>query len=228
MSLFTGHYSRSSYDKCAYPDQLTESTGIYKYTVNSDRIHNCDGCLTVYGPRGGVNGAGVSTVSGHKIAGAQQNIDIDTIMSNRNLPISKCKKGRVNPVDIKKIKTKHMPVCNDYLDSQHTKMTDPAMFYRGAPINRHFDLPRNPQANIYYDWGVNTTLEARDNFVPVLPVPMNSDTVPRSGNYTGDMTINSNHHAMNVGCRNNTSCGKRRIMNRELLQSKKHTHTFYD
>ncbi len=171
MSLCAGHFSRTRYDGCAYPGDLTTSTGTYSYVMNPDRIHNCGGCLTTFGPRSGLNGAGVSNVTGDVIAAAQQNIDIDTIMSNRNVPLSKCKKGKVNPVNLNDIKIQNLPICNDYLDSQHTKMSDPAMFYRGAPLNRFYDLNKDPQANIFYDFAVNTRLEAKDNHFPELPIP---------------------------------------------------------
>jgi hypothetical protein len=172
MALFAGHFSRQRYDTCAYPEDLYESTQPYEYVMNPDRIYNCNGCLTTFGPRSGFMGAGSSTPSGNMIAEAQQNIDVDSVMSNRNVPLSRCKRGKVNPVDVLKIKTKNMPVCNDYLDSKHSKMTDPAMFYRGAPINRFYDLRKDPQANIFWDFAVDTKLEAKDNFIPDLPVPM--------------------------------------------------------
>lgn len=179
MSLYTGHFSNPKYDKCAYPEDLYESTAPYAYVMNTDRIHNCNGCMTPFGPRGGLMGAGVSSPTGDVIAAAQQNVDIDSVMSNRNVPLSKCKRGKVNPVDVTRIKTKNLPVCNDYLDSQHSKMTDPAMFYRGAPVNRFYDLNKDPQANIFYDWAVNTSLEAKDNFIPELPEPLTDvDLVP--------------------------------------------------
>jgi hypothetical protein len=172
MALHAGHFSNPRYDKCAYPEDLYESTAPYTYVMNTDRIHNCNGCLTTFGPRGSYMGAGVSTPTGDVIAVAQRNIDIDSVMSNRNVPLSKCKRGKVNPVDVTKVKTKNMPVCNDYLDGQHSRMTDPAMFYRGSAINRFYDLNKDPQANIFYDWAINTSLEAADNFIPELPVPM--------------------------------------------------------
>lgn len=177
--FYTGHFSRPRYDDCYYPESLYEATAPYEYVMNPDRIHNCNSCLTTFGPRSSHNGAGVSTPRGDVIAAAQQYVDIDSVLSNRNVPLSKCKRGKVNPVDVTRIKTQDLPVCNDYLDAQHTKMSDPPMFYRGAPINRFFDLNKDPQANIFYDWAVNTTLEAKDNFVPDLPIPMtDDDTVP--------------------------------------------------
>jgi hypothetical protein len=172
MALNAGHFSNSKYDKCAYPEDLYESTAPYAYVMNTDRIHNCNGGLSTFGPRGGYLGAGVSSLTGDVIAAAQQNIDIDSVMSNRNMPLSKCRRGKVNPVNVTRIKTKNVPVHNDYLDAQHTKMTDSAMFYRGVAINRFYDLPKDPQANIFFDWAVNTKLEAKDNFVPELPNPL--------------------------------------------------------
>ncbi|VBB18270.1 hypothetical protein YASMINEVIRUS_733 [Yasminevirus sp. GU-2018] len=179
MALHAGHFSNPRYDKCAYPEDLYDSTAPYEYVMNPDRIHNCNGCLTTFGPRGSLMGAGVSSPTGDVIAAAQQNIDVDSVMSNRNVPLSRCKRGKVNPVNVTKIKTKHLPVCNDYLDGQHSRMTDPAMFYRGAPINRFYDLNKDPQANIFYDWAINTSLEARDNYIPELPEPLTDvDMVP--------------------------------------------------
>jgi len=180
MALNAGYFSNPKYDKCAYPEDLYDSTAPYSYIMNTDRIYNCNGCLTTFGARGSYLGPGASTPAGDVVAGAQQNIDVDSVMTNRNVPLSKCRRGKVNPVDITKIKTKNMPVCNDYLDEQHTRMTDPAMFYRGTPINRFYDLNKDPQANIFYDWAINTSLDASDNFIPELPVPLTDvDMVPR-------------------------------------------------
>lgn len=188
MALYTGHFGKPRYDKCAYPEDLYESTGPYAYTMNTDRIHNCNGALTVFGPRGSFLGAGVSSPTGDVIAAAQQNVDIDTVMSNRNVPLSKCRRGKVNPVDVTRIKTVDLPVANDYLDGQHSRMSDPPMFYRGAPINRFYDLNKDPQANIFYDWAINTSLEAKDNFVPELPEPQTDISMlpdlPRGVNVT--------------------------------------------
>lgn len=179
MALFAGHFSNPKYDKCAYPEDLYQSTAPYSYVMNTDRIHNCNGCLTTFGPRGGYLGAGVSSPTGDVIAASQQNIDVDSITSNRNVTLSKCKRGKVNPIDITKIKTKNVPVCNDYLDGQHSRMTDPAMFYRGVAINRFHDLNKDPQANIFYDWAINTSLEMKDNYIPDMPVPLTEvDLVP--------------------------------------------------
>jgi len=36
-------------------------------------------------------------------------------------------------------------------------------------VNRFFDLPKNPQANIFYDFAINTNLEAIDNYRERVP-----------------------------------------------------------
>lgn len=171
MALNAGYFTNPKYDKCAYPEDLYDSTAPYSYIMNTDRIHNCNTCITTFGPRQSY-GAGVDSLKADVIAAAQQNIDVDSVMTNRNVPLSKCKRGKVNPVNITKIKTQKLPVCNDYLDSQHSRMTDSPMWYRGTPINRFYDLNKDPQANIFYDWAINTSLEARDNFIPELPHPL--------------------------------------------------------
>lgn len=177
--FFVGHFSNPKYDTCAYPEDLYQSTAPYEYVMNPDRIHNCRGGLTTFGPRSSYLGAGVSAPEGDVIAAAQQYVDIDSVASNRNVPLSRCKRGKVNPVDITRIKTVDVQILDDYLDAQPTRLSDPPMFYRGAPINRFYDLNKDPQANIFYDWSVNTSLEARDNFVPDLPVPLETDGVPQ-------------------------------------------------
>lgn len=167
----TGYFGRTPYDKSVYDEDVFQSTSPYGYVMNSDRIHNVRGCLNQFGPVSGLMGAGVSSPTGDVIAASQMNVDIDSVMSNRNVPLSKAKNGKVNPVDLNKIKTQNVPLCVPGVDQAHSRMTDPAMFYRGAPINRMHDLLRDPQANIFYDFAVNTRLEAKDNFIPLLETP---------------------------------------------------------
>lgn len=220
MALYVGHFSNPKYDTCAYPDDLYESTAPYAYVMNTDRIHNCNGCLTTFGPRGGYLGAGVSSPTGDVIAAAQQNIDVDSIMSNRNVPISKCKRGKVNPVDVTRIRTRNTPVCNDYLDGQHTRMTDPAMFYRDAPVNRFYDLIKDPQANIFYDWAVNTSLEAKDNFIPELPEPLTEvDLLPDVPSQFRDKRRDDTWIPYSIALDKNGNCGNN-CKNRALRKEK--------
>jgi len=167
----SGHFSRTPYDNSVYDEDVYQSTSPYEYVMNTDRIHNTNGCLNQYGPISSIMGAGTSSPTGDVIAASQANIDIDSIMSNRNVSLSKAKMGKVNPVDVQKIQTKKSPICAPGVNSAHSRITDPVMFYRGAPINRFFDLLTDPQANIYYNESINTRLEAKDNYVPDIETP---------------------------------------------------------
>lgn len=166
-----GHSSRLPYDECAYDDRLVESVGPLQYRMNTNRILNCDACLSTLGPRSGFMGYGVSMPVGNKAAVAQsgQIVDTESILSNRNVPKSKCRKNDSNPIDVTKFPVKHPRICNDYLNSMSSRLSYPAATYRDSGLNRFYNLNKNPQVNIYWDAAVNSTLEAKDNFIDVIP-----------------------------------------------------------
>lgn len=107
-------------------------------------------------------------------------VDVDSILSNRNVIKSKCKDGDVNPLDVTKYQLQHARVCNDYLDPIATHLTNPAQNYREMMISRFYDLGANPQNVIYWDGAVNTSLESRDNYKIRIPNVLNYDaTLPK-------------------------------------------------
>lgn len=166
-----GHSSKLIYDRCAYDDALSESVGPLMYRLNPHQINNCNACLSVFGPRArsGPPSYGVSTSVGHTTAASQDLVDVESILSNRNVIASRCKDGKVNDIDVTKFNLQHARVCNDFLDPVATHLTNPSQNYRGMSINRFFNLPKNPQANIFYDFAVNTKLEAKDNYRERVP-----------------------------------------------------------
>lgn len=166
-----GHSSRLAYDKCSYNDYLSESVAPVLYRLNPHQINNCNGCLSVFGPRTnqGPRSHGVSSSVGHTTAPTQDLVDVESILSNRNVIASKCKDGKVNDIDVTKFQLQHARVCNDFLDPVSSMLTNPPANYRGMSINRFYDLPKNPQANIFWDFAVNTKLEAKDNYRERVP-----------------------------------------------------------
>lgn len=166
-----GHSSRLLYDKCAYNDFLSTSVGPMLYKLNPNQINNCQACLSVFGPRtsSGPNSYGVSTAVGHVTAPSQKLVDVESILSNRNVIASKCKDGKVNDIDINRFHLQNARVCNDFLDPLATHLTHPPANYRGIAMDRFYDLDRLPQANIFYDYARNSRLEARDNYVEKIP-----------------------------------------------------------
>jgi hypothetical protein len=175
-----GHSSRLGYDKATYNDRLEESTSPLMYNLNPNQINNCEACLSVFGPRGGHNGYGDSTLVGHTTAPAQDLVDLESILSNRNVIASKAKDAKVNDIDVTKFRAKNAAVCSNYLDPIATHLTNPPQNYREMGINRFYDLTTNMQANIFYPFAVNTRLEAKDNYIERLPRLQISDpTLPR-------------------------------------------------
>lgn len=164
-----GHSSRLTYDKCYIEDDIAQSVNPLLYKLDPNQINNCEACLSVFGPRGSHNGYGVSTTVGHRTSPAQDLVDVESILSNRNVVASKCKDGKVNDIDVTKFHLQHARVCNDFLDPIASHLTNPPQNYRELAINRFYDLPTHPQANIFWDFSVNTHLESIDNYREAVP-----------------------------------------------------------
>lgn len=167
--LNIGHSSRLGYDKCAYSDRLEESVGPIGYRLDPNWQENCSQCLSTLGPRSSHMGHGVSSAVGHPIATSQKLVDVESVLTNRNLKTTKCRRDGVNPINVTKFGVKHTRICNDYLNPLSSRMTYPAANYRDMAINRFYNLDRNPQANVFYDFAVDTKLEAKDNFIVEIP-----------------------------------------------------------
>lgn len=94
MASMIGVSSRLGYDQCSYADKLDQSVTPLSYMLNTNYTSNCNACLSTLGPRSGFNGYGVSTIQvDHKYAPAEDLTDIESILSNRNVPLSKCRAG---------------------------------------------------------------------------------------------------------------------------------------
>lgn len=173
-----GHSSRLGYDNCYYDDRLVESTGPVQYRINGNYLENCNKCLSTLGPRSSYMGHGVSTAVGHPQATSQKLVDVESVLSNRNVKTTKCKRGNVNPIRPSDYKNKHSSICNNFLDPMSSRLTYPAATYRDMAVNRFYNLPNDPQVPIFYDFATNTSLEAKDNFIPHLTLPMKDQAGP--------------------------------------------------
>lgn len=160
-----GHSSQLPYDECAYRTATQISTDPMIYKLDTNSIYNCKQCFSGFGPRASYMGNQASTVIGHPVATSQYLTDIDSIFSNRNVVISKCRSGNVNPLNPTKLPLQHLPDCNNkYLDPITSRLTNPAFDYKEAPIDRFYNLNQNPQDHIFWNFAVNTDLETKDNF----------------------------------------------------------------
>lgn len=168
-----GHSSRLGYDEDAYSDRSDESAAVLRHVLSPDQMYNCSGCLSVDGPRSGPMGRSVRMYKKGRNgpATSQELVDVETVLSNRNVRISKAKRSGVNPINPEDYESVDASYCDRYLDTDYSRIMNPPSSYRNMSINRFYPLIRNPQDNIFWDFASNTTLEAKDNFRPTAPVP---------------------------------------------------------
>ena len=145
-----GNSSRLAYDNCAYPDRLSESVSPGVYRLQPYYNYNSDACMNLNGPRG--QGYGVATTVENAPAMSQQLVDVESVLSNRNVRTSKCKDGNVNTVRPQNVKTINPRVCENDAFPRNSRLSHPAYNYKEMPMNRFYNLHRNPQANIFYDF----------------------------------------------------------------------------
>lgn len=161
-----GYSSKLKYDLKSYPEKLEESVAGANYRLQEYQNYNENACLATFGPR---SKFGASTIKSNQPALSQQLVDIESILSKRNMKLSKERNAEVNNIDVTKFKLKHQQICRSELDSESSRLSHPAFNYKESPQNRFYNLPRNPQANIFYDFSINTSLEEKDNFIPKMP-----------------------------------------------------------
>ncbi|CAH6421738.1 Hypothetical protein KVN_LOCUS424 [uncultured virus] len=177
-----GHSSKLDYDSNSYRDKIHESTEPLLYRLNPIQIKNCNECLSTFGPRtkSGTPSNGVSTSVGNRISTSQDLVDVESILSNRNVVASNSKNSKYNDIDVTKFPLQNNRICNTFLDPIATHLTHPSYNYKEIAINRFVNLPRNPQMNIYYPEYINTSLEAKDNYKTKLPrIARNDPTLPK-------------------------------------------------
>lgn len=164
-----GHSSKLQYDKCYYPESLSESVSPGDYRLQEYSTYNCNSCVAPIGVQFGFNGAGVGTAQKFSPAMAQKLVDVESNLSNRNLQQSRCRSGRVNLTDVSKLQLNELQNCNGNLSPEYSHFTSSPKGFKDVQINRFYNLKKNPQEPIFYDFAINTTLEAKDNFRPVGP-----------------------------------------------------------
>ena len=214
-----GVSSRLQYDNDYIHDDITQSVAPIMSTLDPNRVKNCNQCLSLNGPRASHNGWGDSIpIPNPTLTPAQDLVDIDSIMSNRNVKQDRSKKGKVNTVDVFKFKTYDAKLCDRGLDPLSSILTYPKQLYREMSINRFYDLNINPQTNIYWDGAVNSQLEAKDNYDYPYPYLLSVDeTLPK--------TINGKTRPCKTTCTQN--CDVNVYDNRNIKQELTNSNMYY-
>ena len=175
MTMNIGISSRLGYDETAYTDKVKESVSPMIYNLEPIKYTHEKSCLSTLGPRADYRGVGVSSVSESRSLPIPDLTDLESVLTNRNILLSKAGMGNTNMLNVNTVKLNHINECDTYLNTEPSMLTYPPRTFRGMSINRFIDLPRNPQAVIYWDNAINTTLEAKDNYITKIPVVKNYD-----------------------------------------------------
>jgi hypothetical protein len=167
-----GYSCRLNYDPQTYSEKIEEITAPITFRMNLNNIANQNACFTSIGPISSYNGHGVSYATypepGYN-AVKQDLVALESILSNRNVKMSKSRSGKVNPFNLNSIKLTNVPQCNNFLHPEFSRLSDPSSNHREIAVDRFVDLPRNPQNVIFWDFASNTRLQAKDSYVLRAP-----------------------------------------------------------
>ncbi len=175
-----GESTNLRYDQQYIQEDIQQSTMPLQYVMDPTQVKNCQQCLSLNGPVPSVGGWGDSIpIPNAGIVPAQEIIDLDSILSNRNVKASKTRRGNVNDIDVFKFKTYNSKLCNKFLDPKSSLLTTPKQLYREMSINRFYNTNQNSQVNLYWNGSTNTQLEAKDNYDFPYPYSIsNSQDIP--------------------------------------------------
>ena len=149
----SGYYTKTIYDPLAYQESLKQSTGPLNYRLDANQAINCQQCFAPNGPRG----MDAATARGEEV-------DIDSVLRGVNKINSKSSYQQ-QPSSLAHYKPIPLPTCPRNLDTQYTRLTDPAYQVKGvAPSDLRFSYPLwDPQCHIGNNFSVDTRLQAKDN-----------------------------------------------------------------
>jgi hypothetical protein len=117
MSYHKGYSTRLPDDPCAYNKRLSESTGVYAYVTYDGMYENCNRCVYDHYTR----------------PFDADIIDVDSELSNRTRPASKCPSRKYNP------RCKKSPNCLSTFDDSVPVVLAPEVC-EICPTNIHWGL----------------------------------------------------------------------------------------
>lgn len=165
-------FSRTTYDKCAYEQNLSSSEGPGMYMLNSPIDVPC----LVYEPE-----AGSASFAGGSHAAYSKLVDVDSELMGLTKPYSKCKK----PYDCSLAADQSVKYqrCRIPLQSESTRLSNPPCTLRCNGVNRWETLCKDPQetALLPFATQVNNRLIVKDNHKPCLEFPQDqTQSMPKN------------------------------------------------
>jgi hypothetical protein len=208
-----GFSSRLQYDPSFIQDDIEQSVAPLQSVLDPNRVKNCSQCFALNTRANRINSYGDNTTLANSgLTPAQELTDIDSIMKNLNVKASRDKRGMINNIDVFKFKTYDTKLCDRGLDPLSSISTYPKQLYREMSINRFYDLNINPQVNIFWNWAVNSQLEAKDNYDN--PYPYSIDHDKAGGDQSLPKAIAGKSQPCKMECKSN--CGTKVLVRNPL------------
>jgi|APSaa5957512622_1039677.scaffolds.fasta_scaffold14897_2 hypothetical protein len=183
--------TRIPYDECAFKEEVTQSVIPGLYHLYDGQYENKDKCIFYAGPRNTrtYNSSEVSQVDRNNL------VDVDSILSGRNVPLTRCMEGR-KMEDLNKqcdgLKIQNPLLCSDFLLPTETRYSHPAERYKAMPCVGCFPLEYpmiDPKEFVFWGHngisrdGLGTRNYVKDNYTEKTPNVINDINVrPQEGN----------------------------------------------
>lgn len=170
-----GCNTRMIYDKQAFQERIEQSKKPGSYKLNEQQNSNDKACFASNGPRS------TRFYASNEIPEFRRadRVEIESLLTGRSFKNAKYMNGRTvgeRNKSLSKFKGKVQKECGNISNITSTRLDNPAMDVREVDItNYHMDFPIiNPKEYVFYGnnkntrdsqrFGVNTQLQARDNF----------------------------------------------------------------
>jgi hypothetical protein len=161
----SSHFSRMKYDLPAYQEAIERSTNPLKYNLYPGYGYHCNTCFPASGPVG-THGVNIDFTHKHVI-------DVDSILSGRTVLNSKANEfSYPTPLNYK---TQKVGECDRFIETEYSRYTHPIQNYRGLYPDRFYPLKQDPQCHIFWNFEVNTKLQAKDNHRAIFQVPVEQE-----------------------------------------------------
>lgn len=177
--------TRIPYDECAFREEVTQSVIPGHYRLYDGQYENTGKCILHAGPRN------TRTYNSSEISQVDRNnlVDVDSILSGRNLQLTSCVEGRTLE-DLNKqyngLQLQDPKLCSDFLLPTETRYSHPATNYKITQCAGCFPMEYpiiDPNEFIF--WGQNgisrdglgTRNDVKDNYSASNPNTINDVNV---------------------------------------------------
>lgn len=173
-------FNRLRYEEDTTELDLNQSTRPGDYELFHPKFYRTSECLTTLGPHNANNQPSDTREFFNDLGSI---VDAETDITNRRNYLTKSNKYGMNQ-DYLKHKVHHKPICENYMNTEDSRFTNPLVNYRGMSTmsyQTHPHLPVNPQCHIQqfsHRSGTSSRLLVRDCYQEQI-------VEPSTNTYTG-------------------------------------------